>query len=129
MRIKWNSIIYTDHIVILDPELHVKMAGYVIDMSEMLSEDGSMEDHIQQLEIMNNDGSWRVEPLLVPHPLVGSMQEEFESLLQGIGVQRGMLAMKVDGEGYCNEIIQAAWVGYIDYAEQLRKVARMVEVE
>jgi len=60
MRMQANEIIYADHKVILDPKLHIQMPEYLGEMAEELSLTGSAQDHIEELESMNNDGSWQV---------------------------------------------------------------------
>lgn len=56
-----NKIIYADHAVVGDPT--IVDAEYLAEMAEELSEEGGREDHIIELEEMNNDGTWTVEAI------------------------------------------------------------------
>lgn len=58
--IKDNAIMFNDHKVVLELELHVDMPDYIHEMFGLLSADGTAEDHVNELEDMNNDGSWTV---------------------------------------------------------------------
>jgi hypothetical protein len=62
MQIIANRIIYADHEVVLDKELHKDMPEYIVEMADDLSPNGSVSDHAEELERMNNDGSWTVVP-------------------------------------------------------------------
>ena len=60
-----NKIIYPDHVIVFDEALVSKFKeeefpGYMEDMVSWLTPDGSAEDHEQELDDMNNDGSWTV---------------------------------------------------------------------
>ena len=62
MQIIDNQIIYANHIVECDPTIGSAefMLEYVQMMADSLSADGSANDHIIELDDMNNDGSWTV---------------------------------------------------------------------
>ena len=58
-RIERNKIVFADHSVVCD--LDVYTAAYMGDMYFVLSEDGSPQDHIEELDAVNNDGTWTIE--------------------------------------------------------------------
>lgn len=62
-HIKGNKIVYSNHCVVLDIELHKVMPTYVNEMAVDLSANGSAEQHEKELRKMNNDGSWVVTSL------------------------------------------------------------------
>lgn len=53
-----NTILYPTHTVVCDKE--VATTDYMLDMLFELTEDGTPEQHLQQLEDVNNDGSWTI---------------------------------------------------------------------
>ena len=55
-----NTIVYPNHKVVLDRELHESMPEYLGDMYEELLSWGSAVQHAKHLKLVNNDGSWRV---------------------------------------------------------------------
>lgn len=57
--IKNNEIHFADHIVVCDPD--VADPEYMQEMAASLSDEGSMAGHMNELEDMNNDGSWTVK--------------------------------------------------------------------
>lgn len=61
-----NQIIFKNHKVVFDPELYASFkeaATYLEEMRESLTDSGSAEDHEEELDRMNNDGTWTVEKL------------------------------------------------------------------
>ena len=61
-----NQVIFKDHKVVFDPELYgsfKEAAAYLEEMRESLTDSGSAEDHEEELDRMNNDGTWTVEKL------------------------------------------------------------------
>lgn len=60
-RIVNNRICFLNHNIVLDPALHATMPDYIFEIAEGLSEAGGPSDHRQELEDMNNDGSWTIE--------------------------------------------------------------------
>lgn len=58
MKIVDNKIIYNDHSVVCDPD--VANEEYMQFMADELSVNGSAEDHINELDYMNNDGTWSI---------------------------------------------------------------------
>lgn len=63
-----NKIIFKDHQVVCDLELYEEFssadaAKYLKEMGESLTDTGSAEDHEEELDRMNNDGTWTVEKL------------------------------------------------------------------
>ena len=63
MKIEDNAIVYNDHKVILDKELHQRMPEYISEMAEELSVNGDKRQHAAELRYMNNDGSWSIKKL------------------------------------------------------------------
>lgn len=55
-----NKILYATHAVCCDP--CVATPAYMEEMAAALSPDGDADTHCRELEAMNNDGSWLVEP-------------------------------------------------------------------
>lgn len=62
MQLQNNQIIYSDHVVSLDPALHASMPEYLAEMADTLSANGSAQQHDEELDFMNNDGSWTITP-------------------------------------------------------------------
>lgn len=64
MKIDGRFIIYPNHKIELigkfDPDFAKE---YIAEMAEGLDPNGSADDHKEELEMMNNDGSWIVHPL------------------------------------------------------------------
>jgi hypothetical protein len=58
-KIEHNKIVYADHSVVCDLEVYTP--DYMQAVLELLSEDGSAEDHTDELDANNNDGSWTIE--------------------------------------------------------------------
>lgn len=65
MKIEANAIIYPDHKVVLKLALHKAMPDYIHEMAATLSPTGDSDCHRQELEDMNNDGSWTIKTLPV----------------------------------------------------------------
>lgn len=62
MKIEGRSIIYPDHKVTLIGEFDEDFAKECIaDMAQTLTLDGGPRDHNEELDMMNNDGSWIIE--------------------------------------------------------------------
>lgn len=59
-KVEGNKIIFAKHVVICSPD--VADAEYLAIMADSLSPDGSAKQHVRELDRMNNDGSWTVEP-------------------------------------------------------------------
>ena len=59
MQIQANKIVYANHSVICDPDVY--SSEYMEDMASHLSPLGNARIHEEELEDMNNDGSWTVE--------------------------------------------------------------------
>ena len=58
MQVVDNKIIYANHVVVCDPV--VASTDYMKMMAESLSENGTADDYYEELEHMNNDGSWSI---------------------------------------------------------------------
>lgn len=58
MHIDGNKIIYKDHCVVCDP--NVIFDGYIEEMAERLSVEGDVNTHDNELQALNNDGSWTI---------------------------------------------------------------------
>ena len=57
-KIEHNKIVYADHSVVCD--LDVYTSSYMDEMHALLSANGSAEDHISELDAVNNDGTWTI---------------------------------------------------------------------
>lgn len=65
-KIQGNEIIFADHKVVMDRGddwSQEFVDEYLQEIASDLKENGSMEDHIRQLDSWNNDGTWSVQPL------------------------------------------------------------------
>ena len=58
-----NEIHYDGHKVVLDLKLHLAMPEYIEEMAAALYEEGSAVQHEEELDLMNNDGSWTIHPI------------------------------------------------------------------
>lgn len=60
-----NTINYPHHVVICDTDTYPvgekETIDYLTDMQETLSADGTADDHVAELESINNDGTWVVK--------------------------------------------------------------------
>lgn len=59
MNIVKNRICYTTHNVVCDPDC--ADADYMVAMADSLTPDARPKVHKEELEAMNNDGSWTIE--------------------------------------------------------------------
>jgi hypothetical protein len=78
-KIEHNKIVYADHSVVCD--LDVYTAAYMDEMYDALSESGSAEDHIAELEANNNDGSWTIEIKCTETKLYAAFKESADGAL------------------------------------------------
>jgi hypothetical protein len=63
MKIEGNKIVYADHKVVLDSNLHATMPEYIEEMAKDLDPNGNARIHARELRDMNNDGSWTIEKI------------------------------------------------------------------
>lgn len=67
-RIVNNHICYSTHDVVLEMLLHKAMPNYVLEMADWLSDEGDAQEHLDELERGNNDGSWTISQPSRPQP-------------------------------------------------------------